>query len=240
MRVDVRAGSNEFIEPLKAAGVPVEPATLAAGDMEILGQGPEGVTMVGIEHKKLPDLFTCLRDGRLAEQVRKMHPAYHVRWLLIEGRIQGVANGQPMHLQSRRGRWKCNPLHLSYQEMVGRVLTFCHAAGMLVWRTESQDESVSWLRGLNLWWTAKEWEQHRDHLETFSPEAIGGNPLERPKLRQRVAKDLPRLGVAKAVRAAEHFATTRDMINAPVEEWQLIEGVGKKIAETIVREVSNE
>jgi hypothetical protein len=87
LQVDTRTGSAPYIEPLRAAGLPVEPAVLDAGDVAILGRGPGGApTRVGIEIKQWDDVLMCVRSGRFADQLRRMRDLYEVRWLLIEGR----------------------------------------------------------------------------------------------------------------------------------------------------------
>ena len=190
--------------------------------------------MVGVEHKKLGDLFQCLRDGRLADQIRLMRQTYTVSWLLIQGRMQGVQPGTAVHVQSSKTkRFRQQPGHMTYQEIAGKVLTLCQAGGILLWQTESQEESVQWLRSLNIWWTAKDWEEHRAHLDFYTPEAVGGNPLEQPRKVAKTAVTLPSLRSVKAARAAEHFSTIHEMVNASMEEWQKIKGVGTKDAATI-------
>jgi len=105
MRIDTRAGSKDLIEPLKRAGVPAEAATLQFGDIELVGNGPDGRPVtIGCEYKKLPDAFQCLRDGRYAAQLRGMRDAYEVNWLLLEGRFQKDWRG---HLQVYgKTRWQ--------------------------------------------------------------------------------------------------------------------------------------
>src|SRR3990170_3568798 len=97
MRIDTRAGSNELIDPLSNLGVPVESGILASGDIEILGNGPNGTPLlVGIEYKKIPDLIACVRSGRFADQLRGMRDTYLISWLLIEGRLKGVGSKEQL------------------------------------------------------------------------------------------------------------------------------------------------
>ena len=233
--MDTRAGSQELIAPLKRLGVEVEPAMLASGDIELIINGPEGrPVVIGIEYKKLGDLFQCMRNGRFADQLRKMKDSYEVSWLLIEGRLRGVNRGDKVQTQTHSLRWYAQPGGITYQEIVAWTLSMCMAGGVLLWRTESQDETVEWLRGLEIWGTGKEWEQHRAHIAFYTPESIGGSPFEEPGLVEKVAVTLPRIGATKAVRVAEQFDSVREMINASEEEWRKIHGIGKKDAATIV------
>jgi hypothetical protein len=98
---------------------------------------------------------------------------------------------------------------------------------------------VQWLRSLELWWTAKEWESHRAHLDWYVPPA-GGNPFEQPRLVQKVAAVLPGIGTVRAGAVAKHFRSVRNMCCNSQSEWATIPGVGKKIAAAVVRAIEEE
>ena len=209
MRVDSRAGSQELTVPLRKWGITVEECILPAGDVEIIGNGPGGrPLLVGIEVKKLPDLFQCIRNGRFADQLRGMKSTYEVNWLLIEGRWAGFEPRTDIVIRQGE-RWYSIPGRVTYQEATSWILTMCNAAGVLVWRTESQEESVAWLRAHELWWTSKEYEQHRAHLGFYCPPVLPTDPFSEPSLVQKVATILPGIGGKKAVGAAEFFGSVR-------------------------------
>ena len=115
--------------------------------------------MVGVEVKKLNDVLACMRDGRFAEQLRGMGESYEIKWLLIEGRIRNVSPNDTMQIASGK-KWRDDG-HYRYQEFTSWLQTMCMRGGVLLWRTENQDETVAWLRSLYLWWTMREYEQHR-------------------------------------------------------------------------------
>lgn len=234
MRIDTRAGSNELIFPLRNWGVEVEAAVLTAGDVEIVGNGPGGRPMlIGIEVKKIPDLLQCVRNGRFADQLRSMKASYEVNWLLIEGRWTGFETRKDLSV--RKGeRWYEVPGHITYQEVASWVITMCNAAGILTWRTECEDETVAWLRAHEVWWTAKDYEKHRAHLNFYNPPLTVEDPFAEPTLVRKVASTLPGLGGARSVAVDEHFDNVKQMVNAPVEEWMKIDGVGKGIAKRVV------
>ena len=234
MRIDTRAGSKEFIEPLRAMGVEVEEAILPAGDVEIVGNGPGGTPkLVGVELKTIEDVAACVRSGRFAEQQRRMKESFEVSWLLIEGRWRG----DPKGLAVERGpahRWFVIPGHITHQEIVAWSLTMAQCGGTLLWRTESRAESVAWLRALELWWTAKEWEDHRAHLDWYSP-PLNHNPFEgEPSLAHKWAAELPGVGDKKARGVAKRFGSAYLLANATEAELVEVEGVGKKLAKGIV------
>ena len=233
MRVDTRAGSRDLIAPLRRAGVTVEECTLPAGDVEILGSGPEGRTvLVGIEYKTVEDAVACMRSGRFAEQLRGMRDSFEVRWLLVEGRI-----GIGRNLSVRRSdRWFEIPGKVTYQEFAAWLCSMAQCGGALLYRTETQEESVAWLKTLNQWWTAKDWEEHRAHLALYVP-PLEVNPFDPPSLAERVAALLPHLGGTKARRAAAQFGSVKRLINADAKALQAVKGVGKKVAEDLVKAI---
>lgn len=238
VRVDTRAGSQDLVGPLRAAGLAVEEAILPAGDIEITGKGPQGrPLLVGCEYKQLRDLLTCVRDGRFAEQLRRMRQVYEVSWLLLEGRWQ-IGESNLLEIEERRGYRERG--RYTYQEVCSWLLTMCQRVGLLVWQTQDQGESVAWLRALHWWWTSKDFEEHRAHLDWYVPPATDEAQFEEPSLAQQWARCLPGIGSDKAYRAGKHFGSGKRLANASPAEWQAIDGIGKKTAVSVVREVERE
>ena len=240
MKLDTRAGSGKLADPLRAAGVTVEECVLPAGDMEIVGCGPEGrPVLVGIEYKTIEDATSCMRNGRFAEQLRAMRESFEVSWLVIEGRWSGWDS--PEGISVKRGRWFHLPGRIGYQEVAAWTMTMAQVGGVLLWRTETEGETVAWLRALEKWWTAKEWEDHRAHTAIYTPPfSTGYAQIVEPTLVQRVAAVLPHIGSVKAHRVAKFFRSVREMVAAPAAEWVRIEGVGKKSAADIVAALEEE
>src|SRR4030095_11046902 len=94
MRVDTREGSAALLPLLRAAGLPADGAILDSGDVEILGRDGSRPVTVGVEYKKIGDLLQSSRDGRAAEQLRRMHSEYEVRYILIEGYMKPGPKGE--------------------------------------------------------------------------------------------------------------------------------------------------
>ncbi|HEY5959948.1 MAG TPA: ERCC4 domain-containing protein [Polyangiaceae bacterium] len=238
MRIDTRAGSNKLPHPLRARGVDVEECILPSGDIEIIGNGPGGIPLsIGVEYKSVEDAVACMRNGRFADQARRMNDYYNISWLLIEGRIANT-EAQDSISVLRGSKWFPIPGNITYQEFSSWTVTMAQAAGILLWRTESLVETVNWLRALELWWTAKDWEQHRAHQAVYEPPL--GSPFVEPSLAHRVARQLPSLGTVKAERAAKHFGSVLKLATATSTEWQKIEGIGKKMATQIVQAIEKE
>ena len=240
MQVDKRSGSNEVIEPLKKIGVPVEETILEAGDMAFVGNGPDGQVTIGVEYKKLGDLIQSMRNGRFADQLRAMKQHYDISWLLIEGGIKGYHPRSPVFIRSGSKRPFKVPGNVSYHEIVSWCMTMCMHGGVLVWRTDNQEETVAWLRSLYLWWTTKEYHDHTAMLDFYVPPPVGANPFRGPTLCQKVAVALPRVGSKKAIKASKHFQSVAAMVNATEEQWAEIPGFGPKDSATIVHAINEE
>jgi ERCC4-type nuclease len=119
--VDQRTGSADLEPQLKALGLPTELMFMEFGDIAWTGRGENGTAVqVGIELKKLPDLLTSLRDGRLPNHqvpgmLKKPEGAYDYGWLIVEGKWRKGPLGElqfPKFANSKsgrtyRGRGKC-------------------------------------------------------------------------------------------------------------------------------------
>ena len=239
LRLDPRDGSKELKVPLLNAGLTVEVGTLPAGDVEITGRGPGGrPLLVGVEYKQVRDMLTCVRDGRFAEQLRKMKARHEVRWLLVEGEWRETEAGL-LEVRERKGFKERG--RFTAQEVVAWLLTMTQCGGVLPWFTHDQDESVAWLRALYWWWTSKDYEKHRAHLDWYTPPYAPPNPFEdEPGVVQKVAAALLAQGVTvdvnseRARAAGKHFATVRAMVDADESVWRGVEGIGPKTAKRVV------
>lgn len=241
--LDPRAGSADLEGPLRAAGLAPTMATLAAGDVEMAGRGPGGRPMlVGVEYKLVRDVLACVRDGRFAEQARRMHARYEVGWLLIEGEWR-IADGGVLEVREPGG-WRERG-RFTFQELAAWAMTMVQRGRVLVWRTRDRQESVEWLRALYWWWTSKDFQEHRAHLDWYTPPYVPANPMdvEPPSMVQKIAAALlssgPTVDVGgeRARAAARYFPSVRAMLAADAAAWRQVDGVGPKIAKRVVEAV---
>lgn len=102
--VDDRAGSRDLIT-LPPVSDLAELCRLESGDAALVGNGPDGPVLVGVELKSLADLLTSFDNGRLqATQIPAMEVAYDVRWVLYYGRFRCGRDGKLETLERcRRG-----------------------------------------------------------------------------------------------------------------------------------------
>lgn len=242
MIIDRRAGSVDLYPRLQMAGVkPLELGELGYGDVQIEGRGPEGCpVLVGVEYKKLGDLAQCIDNGRLVgHQLPGMLECYGDVWLLVEGIWREGKSGA---VEVPRGAY-WNPLRtgtgsFSALALQSFILTLQVKLGVKVMQTGTSTQTVSWLSALNRWWTGKEWEEHRAHLNFDNSAALA--LISRPSLVRRMAKELPGVGWDRSGKVSRHFASVVEMANAPQVEWETISGIGKGTARKVVEALNGE
>lgn len=233
--VDTRAGSSELVAPLAKAGLPVEEAVLEYGDIAFLGRGEGGAdVMVGIEHKKVPDLVGSLNSDRLVgHQLGGMLDTYDRPYLLIEGDWDHDDAGHVTlfrGLKGRRSIVKGAPLAV---ELEKRVITLETRGGLRVRWTPSQRATVRYLTALYRFWTDRDLDMHRSHLAIHSPDL--DRALKIPiSLKRQIAAQLPGIGFERSRAVDQHFRSVWEMVNAGEEEWRRVEGIGPALSRKLV------
>lgn len=222
--VDYRDGSNYLIEPLKRLGLPAVETTLNAGDLAFTSR--DNRYSIGIEFKKLPDLASSLRTGRLSgEQLPKLlgpRGDFDIAWLLIEGRWQADAAGN-VQVPRRHGSWKAIPGGMSAAEMQKRVLTLEVCGGLRVMWVNDRTDTLRFIQSLYRWFTDKSMEDHVSHLAPHQPASF----LPVSDVRQTLMT-LPGIGrVASLAVEKEFHGCLRDAGNAGPQRWADIQVEGK-------------
>lgn len=238
--VDPRVGSSDLEPMLKSLGAPATQCPLDFGDCAFIGNGPDDQPVgVGIELKKLKDMLSCVTTGRFSgHQLPGLVQNYNEVWLIIEGIYR--PNPHDGVLETLNGReWR--PISLGakswvYRDFESFLTTMEVKGGIRLRRTTSRDETARVVAGIYSWWTNSTYAEHRAHL-TFN-RARDQALLAPPSLKHEIAACLPGLGYMKGGAAAGHFETVREMVNAPVEEWTRIPGIGKTLAKRIVEAVN--
>jgi ERCC4-type nuclease len=211
-----------------ARRVPAELTTLRFGDVAIVGHGPDGPITIGVERKRITDLWGSLTSGRLAgHQLTGLIDEYRYRWLLVEGPYREREDGL-IEVPQGRGEWR--RLSVLALDLEAWLLTLQLRGGLALWRTWDVHETVRFIAALHQWWT-KPWDEHAGHLALHTPpdSAI----LTRPKLIVRVAAELPGIGYKKAHRVSRKFQTVQEMANAEEGTWQEIDGIGPTISRAV-------
>jgi ERCC4-type nuclease len=239
--LDPRAGSQELLDPLVAAGLPVEPTTLKFGDISFVGRGEGGAPLgIGIEYKKLPDLVDSLNTDRLAgHQLGGMVTHYDRGYLIIEGAWDVDDSGRvvvPSKFKRMMQPLKGAPCA---SVLESRVWTLEHRGGLHVRWTQNQKETVRAVSTLYRCWTDRDLDEHRSHLAIHAPDLDRalGTPIT---LRRRIAAVLPHIGYTLSAAVEKHFPSIWRMMNAEPKEWMEIDGIGKKTANDIVNAIRKE
>lgn len=233
--VDPRAGSKELIEPLRAAGLPVEETTLQFGDVAWVGRGENNQTIAcGLEHKKLPDLVQSLATDRLAgHQLTGMLKTYERCYLVIEGEWDTDDNGRvivPSKFRKMKAPLKGAPLS---SVLESRVWTLEHRGGLRVRWTRNQKETIRHVSTLYRCWVDRALDQHSSHLAVYAAD-LDRTLLEPISLKRQIASQLPGIGYKKSRAVDEHFPSLWAMVNASETDWADVEGVGTTLAKKLV------
>jgi len=242
--VDPRVGSANLLGYLRHWGVECVHEQLDFGDAAFLGQGPDGPIMIGVEVKAVRDALNCMDDGRFAgHQLPGLISTYGHVWLVVEGDYSVQFNTGFLVLQSERsGRNKVveagergrRPPY-TFAGLTNWLTSMECCAGLHVRRTRNRIETARFIGDLHSWWS-KDWARHRSHLalhETRPDQAI----LIRPNIVRKMAAQLGGIGWTRSGMVSARFKTVKEMVDATVEDWMGIEGIGKMIAQAVWREL---
>ena len=233
--IDRRVGSNDLLTPLKAAGFDAQLVELAFGDIAFEGKGLNGTPLnVGVELKRLGDLVSSLRTGRLAgHQLPGLLRTYDYAWLLVEGQWEQNTKGQVLTQKRRMGIWTPMKGGMSASELDKQLLTLELCGGLHVTHTHTRADTVRFLGNLYRWWTDRALDGHTSHLALHVPPTVYAiSPF------RAAVCNWPGIGVKTSRAVEQRFGTIRSAAAASVEEWAAITAgdrkLGKKTAERIV------
>lgn len=196
LNVDPREGSKRLIEPLRDRGLAVTTERMDAGDVAWVGRGEHGrPVLVGLEYKTLGDLLQCFRDNRFAEhQLPGLQDNYDAAWLVVEGEWRPGPHGE---LVVRHGQRWGDPHGQAwrYLEVEGKLTTIEVRGGVNLRRSRSLDETVAMIHGLYAWWTSKDLDDHKSHLQFHDNKPLSRRvSTRRPTVGVKIAAQLPHIG----------------------------------------------
>lgn len=235
--VDRRAGSCELVAPLRKKGLDVVETELEFGDVAFSGKGSGGADVhIGIEYKRLGDLVSSMRTGRLeGHQLLGMRgagphdlPLYDFAYLLVEGDILYDGRGVLLERKVRRGRTELVPLHgtMNVAEFKKRLHVLHLRGGLNTLYARTLAQSVDELEILYRVWTDKALDEHSSHLAIYN-----APPLTPVSQCRRTLSTLPGLGVARSAGAARTFGSIRAAVCASVAEWADVDVDGRRLGE---------
>jgi ERCC4-type nuclease len=235
--LDQRTGSRELLPILRQAHptLPVRLCHLEYGDASIVGNGPEGAVMVGVERKTLGDLLHSIDTGRLmGHQVPGMVNSFGVRYLVIEGSWRRNPDTGVLEVRRGRGGWGSpNGRAWMWREMQGYLNTLEQMCGFHVHQTAGPWETADLLAALHGWW-GKEWGEHKAHQVLGAASPVLQASFSSPSVVRRVAAQLPGVGWTRSAAVEKKFASVVEMVGAGEKEWMEVEGVGKVTARKVV------
>jgi len=227
--VDDRIGSKELAPHIPDSVV----VRLEYGDCEFVGNGAEGEVLVGIERKKLGELVTSIRTGRLVgHQLPGMVEYYDVTYLVIEGLVrQGVDNSIEVW---RKGRWgEAQTGRLGWTALYGMLTTLSTMWGVSAFFTTNLKETGELVRCLARWW-GKPWKSHKAHKRIYTGERAKVSLRDgEVSVLRKVASVLPGIGYGRSDAVEKYFGSVKEMCGATVEEWSEVEGIGKVTAKRV-------
>lgn len=230
--VDDRIGSVE-IAPLLSS--PTVVCSLSFADFVFSGNGPKGPVDIGVERKSLMDLLKSMTTGRLSgHQLVGLTNNYDWVYLLVEGVWRPDRHNGMLQRTSGRGKWVAvaqGSRRFMARDVYNFIQTLQVMCGVIAVRTSSTWETARWLDACRGWW-GKEWKKHKSHLQFQKP--VTHAQLTKPNLVVRMASQLEGIGWDKAKKIGEKFDNMGDLLNAPVSAFMEIDGIGGKLANSIV------
>lgn len=224
-----KKGSRGLWDDLKHTSLPIEQSSLEGGDLMFLGKGPEGKEVtVGVEFKRIRDLLSSLRSGRLqGVQLDKLQQ-YDFRFLLVEGEWRHNDSGQVV-LRSGWREWKVAPGGWSASELDKRLLGLTLRRGVYVQTAITRRDTVRWLESLYRDFTDVAWDEHTSHIAVHRPVSL----VSISEFRETVST-FPGIGIKTSKNVEQYFCgSIRRAVKARAAEWQKIEGIGAKGAAKI-------
>lgn len=257
--VDKRTGSKDLVALLPKGYA--ELTDLEFGDAVVVGNGPEGPVTEAFERKRLSDALACVQSGRFAaHQLIGLRESYDFVWLVIEDEIRadprtGILQRRYEYTSRTTGALRKNSKIRRRAHVEGRwVDAMFGAKSTMMWRdfwhwllsmrrvgqiddfafTRSAQETADLIWTVNTW-RQKEWKQHKS-TKVFNRAHERGGLLFRPPLVAEVAGRYDGVGYEKALAIAQRFASVEDFARATSRQLIEVEGIGPKLAESIVKQ----
>jgi ERCC4-type nuclease len=212
--VDERIGSCDLADPLREMGLDVEVTALPFADIAFAGRGNDDAPIfIGIELKKLPDLISSLRTGRLSgHQLPGLLAGFDHVYLLVEGTWKPNAKG--LITVPRGYRWATLP-GMPVSEMEKRLTTLDLLGGMRIRHCSSRAVTLHFIANLYRWFNDKSMDRHSTHMVPHTAHSF--IPLS--DFRQTVMR-FPHIGLAASKAVADYFSSNlQEAVNAPAADW---------------------
>ena len=233
--IDSRTGSAELAPYIRT---PKTICHLEYADFAFAGNGYSGSVCIGVERKALLDLLGSMTSGRLSgHQLQGLREAYEHVYLVVEG-IWKADRHSGVLMRPIKRRWV--PVVLGQRRFMARELynfinTLSVICGVTVAFTSDKHETGQWLDATFAWW-AKPWHKHSAHQQWHTP----NEPVSftKPTLTARLWAQFDGVGQDRAQKLAARFPYPTDIMSVELGDLMRVPGIGKKCAESIIRQRS--
>jgi ERCC4-type nuclease len=231
--IDDRQGSVELRRDISTPSVICR---LDYADFAFAGEGPDGAVSIGVERKTLLDLLGSMSSGRLSgHQIAGMQDMYDFVYLLVEGVWKSERNTGALMQPSGKS---FKPVVLGTRRFMARELwaflnNLSVICNVIVVRTANKADSGKWLDSVYGWWN-KPWHRHKAHDMWHKPaERVR---FVKPTLTERIWAQFDGISQDRAKALAKKFPRIGDVIFTDPEDLMQVEGIGKKIAQSIIQQ----
>lgn len=253
-RESSRPAGKDLISYLRRYDIELAEMELDFGDAMFGGHGERGDCTVAIEHKRLADLVTSMKDRRLAgHQLRGLWQTYDYVFLVVEGTWRPGPGGEIEELRGKEWRpffGSRDRLAVNYRQLVSYLNSLSLRSKspdtgepLRVIRTNNPRQTAAEYAALYYGFTEKEWSAHHAHDQIYTEITLPTRRvgLVAPKITTlwKMAAQIDGID-RKAEAVAKFFKTPQNMANAGEKEWRRIDGVGIKIARQAVKVMQEE
>ena len=231
--IDAATGSNEFEDPLRKLGLPVDVTHLDYGDFVFTGRGEGGEKLwIGIEFKKLGEFVGSLRSKRFqGHQLLGLTKDFDRRYLIIEGEFHTDKQGRAATF---RGKGKPRPLPGAGNavNLEQEIINIQTRGGCWVKETTSRRNTLRFIQAVYRYWTGKDLDEHRSHMAVYAPDLDKALLLPMSDFRRMVAVLLPGIGLTASKAVEERCSingqpSLRKMLSLTEKDWAGITTLSK-------------
>lgn len=246
IRIDFREGSWElqpFIDVL-GVGTLKDDLAVPGGDFAFEGHGPKGLSMFGIERKRIKDFMSNMHNNHyVGVQLPRMCTHYDVRYLLIEGIVRPNPQTGILEMPGRRNRegiLQWNEVTLGRRRFMWedfeKYITSLEWAPIRVIRTSGPDMTAATLVAKYHYYQ-KRWDKHNSLKGLFYTPypTISMDLSDKEDYFRLVCASMPHIGPEKSLIVSKRFKNIWNMAHASVSDWQQLPGIGDVISNNLYK-----
>jgi len=198
---DFREKASGIVKELHGMGCHLELSSMTVGDYLLSPR-------VVVELKKVADFVDSIVDGRLLNQIKRLHESYPRPILILEG-DQDIYAQRNVHPNAIRGM--LSTIMVSYGIPVFQTKDFKDTASLLLVIAKREQEENS---------------------GDFNPHA-SNKPSSLSRQQEYLVSAIPGVGPGLAPSLLKNFGTIKDLANARPEDLESVEKIGSKKSQTI-------